>query len=366
MARISASTPRSAKSWTRDNRTADEVSDQIKARITIPILAQQLFPGWKPDRSCLSPFRQEEKESFSVFANGSRWNDFASDEGGDVFDFFRKAKGCDQRTAFVELKAMLNGGTVSPTPATSPERPKEERKQFHPSLLKPADADLTAIYYLRSIWTPALQIAVDRGLLWVSTLKCFNLAKETTEHHRAFVVTDRMRRAYNARRLDGKVWDHLPSKPKAWLLYGSNGNWPIGIQEAEEFPAIALCEGGPDFLAAFGHALASSVQHLVAPVCMSSASGHIPTDALPYFEGKRVRIFVHDDRAGYDAGGRWAAELDGIASEVDGFSFIGLTDVEGSSIGDLNQLLKVDYDCWEANRETIEGVMSFALEGEKQ
>jgi hypothetical protein len=49
-----------------------EVASEIKARITIPILAQQLFPVWKPDRSCLSPFRQEKKESVSVFANGRR------------------------------------------------------------------------------------------------------------------------------------------------------------------------------------------------------------------------------------------------------------------------------------------------------
>src|SRR4029077_8237028 len=121
-----------------------------------------------------------------------------------------------------------------------------------------------------------------------------------------------------------------------------------------------------DFLAAFGHAYGYSVEHLIAPVGMMSASSAIPADALPFFKGKRIRVFVHDDRAGYDAGERWAAQLDGIASEVDGFSFSGLTDIEGSSIGDLNQLLKVDCDCWEANRETIEGVMSFALEGEQQ
>jgi hypothetical protein len=271
-----------------------------------------------------------------------------------VFDFYRKAKGVDQKTAFLELKAMLDGGTVAAAPAPASPKKEENTEQFHPNLSKPTDADLTAIYHLRSIWTPALKIAVDRGLLWVGVLK----------GEKAFVITDRTRKSYNARRIDGKVWDHLPSKPKAWLLYGSNGSWPIGLPEAEPFPAIALCEGGPDFLAAFGHACASSVKHLVAPVCMSGASSHIPDDALPLFKGKRVRIFVQDDRAGEEAWERWDRQLYGVAAKVDGFDFIGLTDTEGSSIGDLNQLLDVDYDCWEEHRETIESVMNFAVEGE--
>jgi hypothetical protein len=80
---------------------------------------------------------------------------------------------------------------------------------------------------------------------------------------RAFVITDKSRRNYLARRLDGRKWEHISSK--AYTLPDSQAKWPIGIQEAGPFPAIALCEGGPDFLAAFGHALASSVENLVAP-----------------------------------------------------------------------------------------------------
>jgi hypothetical protein len=208
-----------------------------------------------------------------------------------------------------------------------------------------------------------LHSAVDPGLLWISVLK----------GQRAFVITDRTQKSYNARRIDGKVWDHLPSKPKAWLLYGSNGNWPIGLPESEPFPAIALCEGGPDFLAAFGHAYASSVQQLVAPVCMSGAKSTIPDDALQLFRGKRVRIFVHDDAPGQEAWERWAGQLYETASRVDGFSFGGLTSItdetdetEGSPVTDRNDLLTVSYDCWEKNQELIEGVMNFATEGEQQ
>jgi hypothetical protein len=94
-----------------------------------------------------------------------------------------------------------------------------------------------------------------------------------------------------------------------------------------------------------------------------SATGHFADEALQYFTGKRVRIFVHDDDAGYSAAADWTSQLKGVASKVDGFEFTRLARTDGEPIGDLNDLLLIDYDCWEANRETVEGVMSFATEG---
>jgi DNA primase len=111
-----------------------EVAAEIKARITIPILAEKLFPGWRPDKSCLSPFREEKTPSFSVYENGRRWKDYTSDKGGDVFDLYQEATGCDRKAAFKSLKKMIDGGTVSiaPTPTVGPER-QEKKEQFHPN-----------------------------------------------------------------------------------------------------------------------------------------------------------------------------------------------------------------------------------------
>jgi hypothetical protein len=52
MAKIAWCSPRrrSAK-----QASTAEVAGEIKARITIPILAQQLFPGWKPDQLAPTP-----------------------------------------------------------------------------------------------------------------------------------------------------------------------------------------------------------------------------------------------------------------------------------------------------------------------
>jgi hypothetical protein len=344
------------REFTREDTKA--LAEQIKERITIMQLGEKLYPGWTGNRSCKSPFRDERNASFSIYANGKRWKDFGTGDGGDLFDFYEKATGCDSKTAFKDLKAMAGLSDDAIEHITAKSAPIKDtflevgKVRFHPDLQKPTDADLDAISALRSIELDPLQLAVKRRLLWTATLG----------GHDAWVLTDITRKAYLARRIDGQAWDHLPSKPKGWLLRGSCGSWPIGCREAADYPAIALTEGGPDFLAAFGHAFASGVDHLVAPICMSGASVDIPEDALRYFAGKRVRIFVHDDDAGYSAGQDWASQLKSVA-KVDGFEFTKLIKTNGQPIGDLNDLLLIDYDCWEANRATVESVMSFALEG---
>jgi len=64
-------------------------------------------------------------------------------------------------------------------------------------------------------------------------------------------------------------------KVKKYTLSGSRTSWPIGVMEAEHYPAIALCEGGPDFLAAFGHMWAGALEGHIAPVCMSTSEAGI-------------------------------------------------------------------------------------------
>jgi hypothetical protein len=332
------------------------VAAEIKRRITIPDLGRKFFPGWKPGPSCRSPFREDRNASFSVSRDGTKFFDHGNvTHKGDVFDFYRLVVGCDKKQAFKDLLALAGGDNVVVTPivrAPDPlaEKVEVKRQQFHPVLLKLGASELNSISDLRSIAPDALEIAVQRGFLWVSVLK----------NHLAWVLTDQARNAYLARRLEGEPWEHLDSKPKAWLLPGSRGNWPIGIQESSPYPAIAITEGGPDFLAAFGHAWASGVENQVAPIYMSGASQSIPDDALDFFKGKRVRIFTHDDEVGYRAARRWALQLRGIVNKVHGYRFDGLIQGDGTLVADLNDMLRIDYDCWEQNRAVVESVMSFA------
>jgi hypothetical protein len=327
----------------------DRVPD-IKARISIPMVAERFFSGWQPKVSCKSPFREEDRPSFSVYANGTKWKDQATGNGGSVIDFYMQCKSCDRAQAIADLKGWLDGGTVNVAPIIrAPAAPKvEERKpQVHPELRKPTVAELEEISEWRSISVPALQIAVDRGFLWTATSTNFG--------YECLIVTDQTRKNYRVRRMDRQ----LINGSKAICLTGSQASWPIGLEDAKSYPCIALCEGEMDFLAAFGHAYASGVEDQVAPVCMSGASNRIPEEVIPLFKDKRVRIFVQADKAGEDASMRWYKQLKGVSTKVDGFDFASYYDTNESVVTDLNDLLRVHSDCWEQHREDIESIMNF-------
>ena len=155
------------------------------------------------------------------------------------------------------------------------------------------------------------------------------------------------------------MWQSTGRKSKT--LSGAWGNWPIGIMEAGDYPAIGLAEGAPDFLSVIAHARASGVEHLVAPVCLSGAAMCIPESVLPRFKGKRVRIFIHNDQAGITAANRWSAQLCEAGAIVDGYSFDGLIQSNGRPVEDLNDFCRLDYECRQQHRSAVESVMGFAM-----
>jgi len=66
--------------------------ERIKETWTIAQAWAKLgLPGDGTKRMVKSPFRDERTPSFSIFANGTRWHDFGSGEGGDVVDLVRTA-----------------------------------------------------------------------------------------------------------------------------------------------------------------------------------------------------------------------------------------------------------------------------------
>jgi hypothetical protein len=182
--------------------------------------------------------------------------------------------------------------------------PRETRILNLPLLEQGTRRDLYRLSAARDLSVDALEMASERGLLW-----SFNSGEG-----RAWLITDRARRNAQARRLDGKPWDW--NVKKAWTMRGSCASWPISLPESGPFPAIAVCEGAPDFLAAFNHALVSSVVDCLAPVCLTGAGLSILAGCLPAFAGKRVRIFVHDDAEGRAAAQRWAAVPTDACGEV--------------------------------------------------
>jgi hypothetical protein len=311
-----------------------------KTRFTIHDLWRYFgFPG-EPKANCHSPFRADHKPSFSVNADGTLWHDFAKGEAGDAVDFFQRASGLSPKDAcrkFIELA----GGHFAPAPRVGgPQHRGVETKPkpTFPDFRKGTVTDFNQLASLRQISREGVEWAGERGLLWFATLKDCP----------AWIVTDMARVNAQARRMDAQQWQHLEGNPKAWTRPGSWASWPLGITEAQPFPAIALCEGGPDFLAAHYLALWEQSTHYTkrdvqcAPVTMLGASQRIHPDALPLFAGKQVRIFGHDDEAGRAAVERWARQLEPVAAAVDAFNFAGLRHVNGQPVKDLNDSLLMD------------------------
>jgi hypothetical protein len=309
-----------------------------KARLNIHALWNHFnYPG-KPSANCRCPWREDRKASFSVNADGTLFNDFATGEAGDAVDFFQRASGLPQKDAckkFIELA----GRHFTPAPRPACPRPADTKpKPVFPDFTTGTADDFQQLASLRNIGREGIEWASERGLLWFAKLKDLP----------AWIITDAARLNAQARRMDGQCWNHLGGNPKAWTLPGAWASWPIGITEAKNFPAIALCEGGGDFLTAHYLALWEQSTYYpkrdvsCVPVAMLGASQRIHADALPMFTGKRVRIFGHDDEAGRGAVERWAAQLVSVGADVDAFSFAGLVQVDGRPVKDLNDSLLMD------------------------
>ena len=327
---------------------------EAKERLSIPELWE--LRGWpgKPGKSCKFPDGSDKRASASVFSDGKLLKCFRS---GRVFDapaLLAEVEGVPIESAcrdFIRLAGLagVKPASLPPPPLREP-RPEPERvKPTFPPLSPCTPEDVAALASLRGVSPEAVRLAEDRGLLLFAD----------SREGRSWIVADSSRWIGIARRMDGRGWQCLGGA-KARMLRGTWASWPIGIREAEGFPAIALVEGGPDLLAAFHFAIEQGVAELVAPVCMASSGISFPGEVLPRFDGKRVRVFLDDDSAGAGAFVRWSAQLREAGAEVDGFSFDGLTRADGEPLKDLNDLCFLSADSWEQWGAVVGSCMRFA------
>lgn len=68
--------------------------EECKRRLPMPDLWKKLGLPGEPKKSMCSPFRDEDRESFSVFQHGGQWffRDHATDEKGDEVNLIMLAK----------------------------------------------------------------------------------------------------------------------------------------------------------------------------------------------------------------------------------------------------------------------------------
>ncbi len=339
--------------------------DLAKERLSIFDLAALRDWQWEPGRSCRVPYRADKSPSGSVYADGRLMFDHATGETLDAPAILAKVEGLSPADAcrlFIELarigpdecrgdnRASFPARRASETPPPLPAKPEL------PTLHAPRDGHLRAIARIRGLDLTALEMAVERGLLW-------------TCQHRGFAcwaVTDAARWLCQVRRLDGKPFTRKDGSTfKAWTLPKCRAGWPLGIGEAAELyhsqtpaldpsrglpqaPLIAICEGGPDMLAVLHLAHSLGCADRVAPVAMLGASTRIVADALPLFAERRVRIFPHADAAhddgtapGLEAAARWQDQLTAAGADVDVFDLAGIPGADGVLCKDLNDLARV-------------------------
>lgn len=307
---------------------------EAKQRLRIQDLWHHLGLSGKPAKSCKCPFHDDHAHSFSVSTDGLLWNCFAGCGGGDAVNFLERALGLSAADACREL-LRLGAGELPRASQTNrrsagPLLPRAPRTVEPPAMHTGNECDHRTLAALRRVSIQAVDLAVRRGLIRFGVY----------QGQSAWLVCDSTRRNIQARRMDGRLWQQIGTK--AWTLRGSNAGWPIGAKEATSFPFVALCEGGPDLLAAFHFICLEGRQDDCAAVAMLGAALRIPAEALPLFAGKSVRIFGHDDSTKLHAGARaverWNVQLTGAGATVDAFSFAGLQKPDGTLAKDLNDL----------------------------
>ena len=291
---------------------------------------------------CLCPFHRERTPSCFITPDRGTFYCFGCGAKGSVIDYYSFKRGVQTSDAIRELgRRVVATGSRSPQlrqpscrdtdAALSPLRLKGmERGSSH---------DLHELTKLRNVRVEALALAQKDGVLFFATLHGF----------RSWIITDNQRFVAQARRLDGRGWEHLDDTPKAWTLGGSRASWPVNAINLMQRPAAMLVEGGGDLLSAF-QLIWCEDRHDITPVAMLGASNSFHQASLPLFTAKLVRIYSHTDACGIRAAVRWAEQLKSVGAYVDCFDFHGLVLSDGKSVGDLNDFLLVDYDQWEKER----------------
>ncbi len=308
----------------------------LKDRLTIPELWQRLGLPGTPRGTCRSPFRQDRSPSFSIYDEGRHWKDFGTGEGGDGIDFIARACAVDAQEATRRFLAMA--GVPLPLPPSFPGKLIGHCSTNHclrlPPLHRGTAAELEAVARSRQLSPAAVALAQSLGTLrfgGVCGLPCW-------------VLGDPARRIAEARRVDRQPFPAIGdlAERKAHTLRGSAKSWPVGVAVLRSLPhfrAVMLVEGGPDYLAALHFCLEREV-HDVLPVAMlgRSAGTHIDGEALALLQGRRVRVYPHNDA---DGGGMtssqiWAAQLAAQGCELDLYTLADLSRRDSQPVNDLN------------------------------
>jgi hypothetical protein len=274
----------------------DSKIQKIRERCSIAWIWKLMGLPGEPARDCRSPFREDKKPSFSVYMakDGERWFDHAEGVGGDIVDFYAKAKGVTIQQAIDQLGAMI--GEATPPKASSYKVAKEVKEVEWPSDFRsPTIMEIESLGLLRGIPPGAFDLAERLGFLKVGTHKGELL----------WFLTDASKKGAEGKTFTGEPC--LASGKKTIALTGTNKSWAYGLKSENELwdkmDKLILVEGLPDFFAALE--LVTDWPGNARPVAMLGASSSPGPETAQHFRGREVLIIGHNDDVGKNATKKW-------------------------------------------------------------
>lgn len=315
-----------------------------KDKLDIPTLWR--LRGWahEPGKECFRPYAPEDtRKSGSVFQEGRLYRDFKTGETLDAPALLAAVEGMSNSAAcclFIDLAGIPRdrNATQEPArkipprmPAPLPRAPIARVKPTLPKLHTPEPEDLDVIGELRQVTPRGAELAAARGLLYVCR---YGGAA-------CWAVTDSTRWNCQFRRMDGRPFEGDSTPKKTLGIRGGWAGWPIGAADMGLRENVLLVEGTGDFIAAHAFLWMEKAAEKTSVVCVPGASVRLPQEALPHFQGKRIRIFPHLDAngAGAEAALRWETQLLAAgAALVECFDLSGITMPSGETVGDMNDL----------------------------
>ena len=306
--------------------------------------ARMIFPNGKRagNEWLVGSLAGEIGKSLSVALIGPKagcWIDRASGESGDALALWMIHYGQDFPTALRSAGEWL-GIAIDPRQKRHQSNPQPISPPVKPPLTLPADwtsgtkDDWAELASLRRVSDYAVWSAANHGALLFGT--CCG--------KRSWILTDRRRLIAEARRLDGKVFAAGGglAERKSHTIKGSTKSWPIGLDldglAVENFRAVMIVEGGPDYLAALHFVLDGKGDCL--PIAMLGGGAAMHPDAVAILKGKRIRFYPHRDDAGAEAVERWIDQIDSERTNCDYWEFEGKK-ADGALIKDLNDCTSI-------------------------
>jgi len=260
-----------APSWTKDGPTRDDVLERLLGQLesVLGYLYPAGFADPKARKFYIGSTHGEAGESLSVELRGPKaglWHDFATGEGGDIFDLWKAARGLSSFREVLQDAGDYTGAAIN-TPRRTPKRknPKGGEAWGVPS----------AVYRYQ-----------DANGHLVAEIERFDWEKDG-ERKKTFRPWDVARRSYT----------HPETRP----LY----NLPNIIRA----PEIVICEGekAADALIA---------QNIDATTAMGGSNAPLEKTDWSPLQGRKVVIWPDNDQAGKDYASRLKTHLEGIGART--------------------------------------------------